>query len=41
MVMSVFGESAEIYLEGESLIRLDMGLLREANIVKNFRITYL
>jgi hypothetical protein len=41
MVMSVFRESAEIYSEGESLIRLDMGLLREASIVKNFRITYL
>jgi len=41
MVMSVFRESAEIYSECESLIRLDMSLLREASIVKNFRITYL
>jgi len=41
MVMSFFGESAVIYSEVESLIRLDMGLLKEASIVRNFRITYL
>jgi hypothetical protein len=41
MVMSVFTESAVIHSEVESLIRLDMGLLREACIVRNFRITYL
>jgi len=41
MAMSIFGESAVIYSEVESLIRLDMGLLKEASIVRNFRITYL
>lgn len=41
MVMSVFRESAVIYSEVESLIRLDMGLLSETSIVRNFRITYL
>ena len=41
MVMSVFGEWAVIYSGVESLIRLDMGLLKEASIVGNFRINYL
>jgi hypothetical protein len=39
MIMSVFGESAAIYSEVESLIRLDMGLLTEASMFRNFRIT--
>jgi hypothetical protein len=37
----VFGESAVISSEIESLIRLDMGLLKEASIGRNFRINYL
>jgi hypothetical protein len=38
---SGFVESAVIYSEADSLIRLDMGLLKAASVVRNLRITYL
>jgi hypothetical protein len=37
----VFGEPAVIYSETESLIRLDVGLFKEASFGRNLRNTYL